>query len=76
MVSCDPSQLKNRVEVEGVLHDNAIHGLCRITDLRLESKLGTGRKERPKLNLTVKKDRAGTIMAQSMMAKVRRRGTE
>lgn len=69
VVSCDLSQLKNRAEVEGVLHDDAIHGLCRITDLKLETKLGTGRKERPKLNLNVKKNRAGTIMAQSMMAK-------
>jgi hypothetical protein len=71
VVSCEPSQLKEKVPVEGVLHDDAIHGICRTMDLRLESKLGTGKRERPKLNLTVKKDRAGTIMAQSMMAKVR-----
>lgn len=69
VVSCDPKQLKNGVEVEGLLHQDAIHGVCRTTDLCVATKLGTGRKERPKLNLTVKKDRAGTIMAQSMMAK-------
>lgn len=69
VVSCDPKQLKNGVEVEGVLYEDAIRGICRTTDLRLETKHGTGKKERPKLNLVVKKDRAGTIMAQSMMAK-------
>ena len=72
VISCEPSQLKEKVSVEGVLHDDAIHGVCRTTDLKLESKLGTGKRERPRLNLTVKKDRAGTIMAQSMMAKVRK----
>lgn len=69
VVSCEPSQLKNNVEVEGILHDDTVHGFCRVNDLCVKSKLGTGKKERPKLNLTVKKDRAGTIIAQSMMAK-------
>lgn len=68
VVSCESKQLKDQIEVEGVLHGDAIHGICRANDLRLETKLGTGKKERPKLNMVVKKDRAGKIMAQSMMA--------
>lgn len=70
VVSCEPKQLKDQIEVEGIFHGEAIHGICRATDLRLETKLGTGRKERAKLNLAVKKDKKGQIMAQSMMAKV------
>ena len=68
VVSCEMKQLKDNVEVEAIFHDDAIHGICRTTDLRLESKLGTGRKQRMKLNLTVKKDLSGKIVAQSMMA--------
>ena len=48
--------------------------VCRNSDLYLESKLGSGFKERPKLNLTVKKELkglGGKIIAQSGMAKVR-----
>jgi cold shock CspA family protein len=70
VVSCNPSVLKEKEPVEGVLHDGKIYGICRISDIHLESKLGSSHKERPKLNLTVRKDRGGTIMAQSMMAKV------
>jgi cold shock CspA family protein len=69
MVSCDPTQLKEKELVEGILHDGCIYGLCRAADLYLESKMGSGKKERPKLNLIVKKDKGGKIMAQSMMAK-------
>jgi len=69
VVSCEPSVLKEKEPVEGILHENHIYGICRTVDLYLESKLGANLKERPKLNLTVKKDRGGTIMAQSMMAK-------
>ena len=45
-----------------------------MTDLYLGSKssgINSGPKERPKLNLTVKKGMGGRIMAQSGMAKVR-----
>ena len=70
VVSCNPGVLKEKDLVEGILHEGGIYGLCRTADLYLESKLvGAGKKERPKLNLIVKKDRGGTIMAQSMMAK-------
>lgn len=68
VVSCDAVLLKERQQVEGILHDGAIYGVCRTSDLYLESKLGAGHKERPRLNLGVKKDRGGRIMAQSMMA--------
>jgi cold shock CspA family protein len=68
VVSCDSSRLKEKQQVEGILHDGTIYGICRTSDLYLESKLGAGHKERPRLNLAVKKDRGGRIMAQSMMA--------
>ena len=69
VVSCDAKVLKEKESVEGILHEGRIYGICRTCDLYLTSKLGTSHKERPRLNLTVKKDRGGTIMAQSMMAK-------
>jgi cold shock CspA family protein len=69
VVSCDPSMLKEKDAVEGILYQNEIYGLARSVDLYLETKMTGGKKERPKLNLTVKKDRGGTIMAQSMMAR-------
>jgi len=72
VVSCAASILKEKESVEGILHEGKVYGLCRISDLYLTSKLlgGSGKnRERPKLNLTVKKDRGGKIMAQSMMAK-------
>jgi hypothetical protein len=70
IVGCDPSLVKDKESVEGVLHEGRMYGVARTADLYLESKVRVGGlKERPKLNLTVKKDRGGTIMAQSMMAK-------
>jgi hypothetical protein len=69
VVSCEASVLKEKESVEGILHGGSIYGICRISDLYLETKAGVNRTERPKLNLTVKKDRGGTIMAQSRMAK-------
>jgi hypothetical protein len=69
LVSCDAKVLKEKESVEGILHDGQIYGICRTCDLYLTSKLGTSHKERPRLNLTVKKDRGGTIIAQSMMAR-------
>ncbi|CAJ1953346.1 unnamed protein product [Cylindrotheca closterium] len=69
VVSCDVAALKDKQPVEAILHEGKLYGICRTADLYLESKLGTRNKERPKLNLTVKKNRGGTIMAQSMMAK-------
>jgi len=69
VVSCDITALKEKQQVEAILHEGKLYGICRTADLYLESKLGTKKKERPKLNLTVKKNRGGTIMAQSMMAK-------
>lgn len=69
IVSCDAALLKEKQQVEGILHDGAIYGVCRTSDLYLESKLGKSHKERPRLNLSVKKDRGGKIIAQSSMAK-------
>lgn len=54
-----------------------IFTVCRTKDLFLASKIGRnssgssgGLKERPRLNLTVKREMGGQIMAQSKMAKV------
>lgn len=69
VISCDPSLLKENESVEGIIHEGQIFGICRSCDLYLESKLGLSHKERPKLNLTVRKGLGGTIMAQSGMAK-------
>jgi len=71
VISCSISILKENEPVEGVLHSGKMYGICRTSDLYLESKLGMGgqRKERPRLNLTVRKNRGGQIVAQSGMAK-------
>lgn len=72
VVSCDVKLLKEDTPVEGILHQNQIVGICRTADLYLESAIGSGRRERPKLNLTVKKELqglGGKIIAQSCMAK-------
>lgn len=69
VVSCDVTVLKEKESVEAIVHDGKLYGISRTADLYLESKLGVSHRERPKLNLTVKKDRGGTIIAQSMMAK-------
>lgn len=65
VVSCAPSVLIEKEAVEGILYEDCIFGIVRTVDLYLDTKLGVGHKERPKLNLTVKKDRGGKIMAQS-----------
>jgi cold shock CspA family protein len=69
VVSCDAKLLKEKETVEAIVHESAMYGICRTVDLYLESKLGASHRERPKLNLVVKKDRGGTIIAQSMISK-------
>jgi len=79
VVSCEKSLLRENQEVNGVLHDGKIFGVCRMKDIFLTSSLAknssgsnNGPKQRPKLNLTVKKElqgMGGQIMAQSKMAK-------
>ena len=69
LLSCDISVLKEQESVEGILYDGQIFGICRTSDLYLESKYGLRNQERPKLNLTIRKGLGGTIMAQSGMAK-------
>jgi len=77
VVSCERKMLKKSEPVEGLVHDGKLYGICRTKDLFLESKIGTkGKdqigskgKERPKLNLTVRRGLGGKIQAQSMMAK-------
>jgi cold shock CspA family protein len=83
VVSCDKLLLKDNEQVDGILHEGKIYGVCRTKDVSLSSSFGNSRdssssgmsigtKERPKLNLTVKKElqgMGGQIMAQSRMAK-------
>ncbi|KAL7537384.1 hypothetical protein ACHAXR_007788 [Thalassiosira sp. AJA248-18] len=79
VVSCGKSLLKDKEQVDGILHEGKIFGVCRTKDIYLSSSIGRnssgssgGLKERPKLNLTVKKElqgMGGKIMAQSRMAK-------
>ncbi|KAL7490321.1 hypothetical protein ACHAW6_016137 [Cyclotella cf. meneghiniana] len=79
VVSCEKSLLREKQEVNGVLHNGKIFGVCRMKDIFLTSSLAknssgsnNGPKQRPKLNLTVKKElqgMGGQIMAQSKMAK-------
>mmetsp|Transcript_5965 Transcript_5965/g.11558 ORF Transcript_5965/g.11558 Transcript_5965/m.11558 type:complete len:1473 (-) Transcript_5965:116-4534(-) len=81
VVSCDKTLLKDKEQVDGILHEGKIFGVCRTKDIHLASSFGRrpggsnisgGLKERPKLNLTVKKElqgMGGKIMAQSRMAK-------
>jgi hypothetical protein len=79
VVSCDKSLLKDKEQVDGILHEGKIFGVCRTKDIYLASSFGRnssgssgGLKERPRLNLTVKKElqgMGGQIMAQSRMAK-------
>eukprot|EP00588_Corethron_pennatum_P015092 CAMPEP_0194267282 /NCGR_PEP_ID=MMETSP0169-20130528/1850_1 /TAXON_ID=218684 /ORGANISM="Corethron pennatum, Strain L29A3" /LENGTH=1197 /DNA_ID=CAMNT_0039008101 /DNA_START=304 /DNA_END=3897 /DNA_ORIENTATION=- len=71
VVSCDASLLKKNEPVECILHDDQVYGVCRTSDLYLQTKASTG--QRPRLNLSVKQhlkdSMGGTIMAQSCMAK-------
>jgi len=82
VVSCDQALLKDKEQADGILHKGRIFGVCRMKDIYLESSFsriscgscgaGNRPKERPKLNLTVKKElqgMGGKIMAQSQMAK-------
>jgi len=73
VVSCDVSLLKDKEMVEGILCAGKIFGVCRTADLYIKSTWrGSDIKERPRLNLTVKKelkDLGGKIIAQSGMAK-------
>ena len=69
VVSCDAAALKENDKVEWLSHEGGIYGIARMSDLYLESKQGVGHKERPRLNLAVKKDRGGKIMAQTKQAK-------
>eukprot|EP00557_Chaetoceros_sp_GSL56_P011566 CAMPEP_0176487176 /NCGR_PEP_ID=MMETSP0200_2-20121128/5978_1 /TAXON_ID=947934 /ORGANISM="Chaetoceros sp., Strain GSL56" /LENGTH=1177 /DNA_ID=CAMNT_0017883959 /DNA_START=279 /DNA_END=3812 /DNA_ORIENTATION=+ len=85
VVGCDTKVLKEDTPVEGILvhqqeqeqeqEQDKIVGICRTADLYLKSAIfGSGGtlRERPKLNLTVKKELqnlGGKIIAQSCMAK-------
>ena len=75
VVSCEPKVLKDDDAIEAMIHDGKLVGICRKADWYLESSFGAKFKERSKartrtqLNLTVKRDLGGNIIAQSCMAK-------
>ena len=75
VISCEPKVLKDDDAIEAMIHDGKLVGICRKADLYLESSIGAKFKERSKartrtqLNLTVKRDLGGKIIAQSCMAK-------
>jgi len=78
VVSCNKALLKDKEIVDGILYEGKVFGVCRTKDIHLGSSFGRnssgssgGLKERPKLNLTVKKElqgMGGKIMAQSRLA--------
>lgn len=68
VVSCSVKLVKEKESVEGIIWNGKVVGVCRASDLYLDTKLER-KKERPKLNLTVKRDRGGKIVAQSSLAK-------
>lgn len=70
VVSCDKLLLKDKEQVGGILHEGKVYGVCRTKDVSLapsfsnsrdssSSGINIGTKERPKLNLTVKKELQG-----------------
>ncbi len=72
VVSCEIKMLKEGVDVEGILHEEKVVGICRNADLYLETSITGNMRHRPKLNLSVKKELkglGGKIIAQSCMAK-------
>jgi len=69
VVGCAFDFLKDNESVEGVVHQGRLYGVCRLSNLYLETKMGK-RTERPRLNLAVRKGAGGKIIAQSCMAKV------
>mmetsp|Transcript_17532 Transcript_17532/g.25698 ORF Transcript_17532/g.25698 Transcript_17532/m.25698 type:complete len:1304 (+) Transcript_17532:117-4028(+) len=70
VVGCAGRHLQEGIAVEGILHDGKMLGISRAADLYLKSAvISGGAKERPKLNLTVRKGLGGKIIAQTGMAK-------
>ena len=70
VVGCKPQVLREGEPVEGIFHENKIFGIARTKDLYATGSTASfGKKERPRLNLTVRKEMGGKIIAQSGMAK-------
>lgn len=71
VISCDVKFLKENIGVECIFHEGELYGVCRTCDLYLDTKIEK-KKERIRLNLTVKKElqgMGGKIVAQSGLAK-------
>lgn len=63
VVSCDGALLKEMEQVEGIVYDGGLHGVCRTSDLYLKSKNNRGGGnggQRPRLNLKVRRDMKGS----------------
>merc|ERR1712157_429516 len=69
ILGCDFTSIAPTTQVEGILYQSKIHGVCRLSDLYLASKNKSSSKQRPRLNLTVRKELGGKVVAQSSMAK-------
>lgn len=72
ILGCDFTSLSPTTLVEGILYQSNIYGVCRHSDLYLVSKSkisSSNNKQRPRLNLSVRKELGGKVVAQSSMAK-------
>jgi len=76
ILGCDLSSLKSTTQVEAMYYQNNVYGVCRLSDLYLASSSSKtssittpNSKARPRLNLTVRKELGGKVVAQSSMAK-------
>lgn len=81
ILGCNMSSLTSTTQVEAMCYQNNIYGICRLSDLYLalsknKSKTSTispnfkgQQQQRPRLNLTVRKELGGKVIAQSSMAK-------
>jgi len=70
VLGCDISTLAPTTQVEAMHYQNHIYGACRLSDLYLASSTNSkAQQQRPRLNLTVRKELGGKVVAQSAMAK-------
>jgi len=69
VLGCDVASLTSKTQVEAIYYQDNVYGICRTSDLYLTSSKITPSKRRPRLNLTVRKELGGKVVAQSSMAK-------
>jgi len=69
ILGCDVAALTSKTQVEAIYYQDQVYGICRTADLYLTTSKITPSKQRPRLNLTVRKELGGKVVAQSCMAK-------